>query len=59
MKNHNKKKLGFFAAMMDFFGKKEGQTSLEFMKEVKELTDLERAQFKGWLSDSGYEIISG
>ena len=52
------KKLTFIAAMKDYFGTKAGQTSVEFMKEIKELTNEDREWFRANLPKVGYEIVS-
>jgi hypothetical protein len=52
------KKLTFMAACREFFGLKEGQTAMEFGKELKQLTDADRAEIKAGLEKLGYEIIA-
>lgn len=52
------KKLTFMASCRDFFGLKEGQTAMEFGKELKELTETDRAEIKVGLQKLGYEIIA-
>ena len=52
------KKLTFMAACRDFFGLKEGQTAMEFGKELKELSEKDRAEIKEGLSKLGYEIVA-
>ena len=52
------KKMTFMAACRDFFGLKEGQTAMEFGKELKELTEADRAEIKTGLGKLGYEIIA-
>lgn len=54
----NLKKLTFMSACKDFFGLKEGQTSIEFGKELKQLTTEDRAEIKAGLEQNGYEIIA-
>lgn len=51
------KKLTFLQACKDFFGLKEGQTSMQFAQEVKALTEADRAEIKAGLEKSGYEIL--
>jgi len=50
------KPMSFVAACKDFFGTKEGQTPLQFMKEVKELTPKDREEITEGLVKNGYEI---
>lgn len=52
----NTKTMSFVAACKDFFGTKDGQTPLQFMKEVKELTPDDRVEITEGLTKSGYEI---
>jgi hypothetical protein len=52
------KKLTFMAACRDFFGLKDGQTAMEFGKELKQLTDKDREEIKAGLAAIGYEIIA-
>lgn len=52
------KKMTFMASCRDFFGLKEGQTAMEFGKELKELTDKDRSEIKEGLQKLGYEIIA-
>ncbi len=51
------KKLAFMSACKDFFGLKEGQTSMSFAQEVKALTPEDRAEITKGLEQNGYEII--
>lgn len=51
------KKLTFMAACKDYFGLKPGQTSLEFGKEIKELSQADREEIKAGLESQGYEIV--
>ncbi len=41
------KPMSFTAACKDFFGVKPGQTAMDFMKEVKQLTDDDKAEITG------------
>lgn len=50
------KKLSLVAAVKDYFGMKPGQTSMDFLKEWKQLTDDDKAFFKKHLPSVGYEI---
>ncbi len=54
----NPTKTTFMAACRDFFGLKPGQTSLEFGKEIKELTPEDRKEISAGLTNLGYEIIA-
>ena len=47
----------FMAACKDFFGLREGQTSLEFGKEIKALTPEDRAEIVAGLETNGYKIL--
>jgi hypothetical protein len=44
----------FPAAMMHYFGKKEGQETSGFLAELKALSDTEKAEFRQMLRDVGY-----
>ena len=47
----------FVAAAKDFFGPRfPGQTALDFMKEVKALTEADKAEIKAGLEANGYQI---
>ena len=48
----------FTKAIVEYFGKKPGQTTNEFMQELKALTDEDRAYFKREFAKIGYEIIN-
>ena len=50
------KPMSFTAACKDFFGVKPGQTALDFMKEVKALTEADKAEIKAGLEANGYQI---
>jgi hypothetical protein len=52
------KKLTFMGACRDFFGLKEGQSAMDFGKELKQLTDADRAEIKAGLEQNGYEILA-
>lgn len=54
----NPKRLTFMASCRDFFGLKDGQTAMDFGKELKELTPDDRAEIKAGLEKLGYEIIA-
>jgi hypothetical protein len=49
-------KNSFVACMKNYFGLKQGQTSVEFMKEFKELTVEDRKYFADLLPTVGYEV---
>ncbi len=51
------KRMTFMAACKDFFGLKSGQTALDFGKEIKALTDSDKAEIKAGLEKHGYEIL--
>jgi len=48
----------FMSACRDFFGLKEGQTSMDFAKEVKALTEADRAEITAGLNGQGYKIVA-
>lgn len=50
------KEMTFTTAMLDYFGKKQGQSSMEFMGELKALTIADRQWFKDSLPSVGYSI---
>lgn len=52
------KQMTFISAMKDYFGMKSGQTSMEFMGEIKALTAADRDWFKANLPKVGYEIVA-
>ena len=52
------KQMPFISAMKNYFGIKSGQTSLEFMAEIKALTAEDREWFKANLPKVGYEIVA-
>lgn len=51
------REMTFMAACKDFFGLKPGQTALEFGKEIKALTDLDKAEIRAGLEKNGYKIM--
>ena len=53
-----KKKMTYVAAMLDYFGKKQGQSSIEFMNELRALEDVDKAWFRAHLPTVGYEIVN-
>lgn len=50
------KSMSFVAACLDFFGKKPGQSSVDFMQEIRQLTTEDRAELTKLLPSVGYEI---
>lgn len=48
----------FMSACRDFFGLKDGQTAMDFGKEIKALTDADRAEISAGLASHGYKIVS-
>lgn len=52
------KKLSFLAACREFFGTKEGQTALEFAKEVRQLNDADRVEIAAGLLQHGIEVTA-
>lgn len=51
------KEMKLLSACKDFFGLKEGQTAIDFLKEYKQLTDADKAEISAGLSQNGYKII--
>ena len=51
------KEMTFMQACKDFFGVKDGQTPMQFAKEVRELTTDDRADITLGLEKNGYKII--
>jgi hypothetical protein len=51
------KKMTFMAACKDFFGLHAGQTGMEFGREIKALTEVDRQEIKKGLEMNGYEIL--
>lgn len=49
-------KNSFVSAMMDYFGKLPGQTTMDFANELKALNTDDREEFKRLLKDVGYTI---
>jgi uncharacterized protein YcgL (UPF0745 family) len=53
----NKQEIKSFpAAVMDYFGKKPGQSNLEFMQELRALTDEDKAELRELLKGQGYPL---
>ena len=48
--------MNFVAAMKDFFGNRPGLGLMDFAKELKDLTEADRAYFKAGLEQVGYTI---
>lgn len=51
------KKMSFATACLDYFGKKPGQSSTEFMNEIRALSEKDRADLKAMFPSVGYEIV--
>lgn len=51
------KKMTFMSACKDYFGLKTGQTPVEFGREIKALTEDDRAEIRKGLEQNGYEIL--
>jgi uncharacterized protein YcgL (UPF0745 family) len=51
------KSMTFMSACRDFFGMKPGQTPVQFGKEIKDLSEQDRAEIKQGLEGQGYQII--
>jgi len=49
------KTYSFPLAMLDFFGKN-GKETMEFMNELKALTDTDKAEFRAMLVEKGYKL---
>lgn len=47
----------FIAACKDYFGLLPDESSMQFAQEVKQLTDIDRAEIKEGLCKEGYAII--
>lgn len=47
----------FMQACKDFFGLQDGQTPMQFAKEVKQLTSEDRAEISIGLEKNGYFIV--
>ena len=54
---HRKSIQSFPQAMMDFFGKKPEHTTVEFMAELKALTDGDKAELRVLLKEVGYGLL--
>lgn len=52
------KQMTFVQAMKDYFGLHPNQTALDFMKEIKALSEPEREWFKTNLPKVGYELVA-
>lgn len=52
------KQMTFMQACKDFFGLHAGQTSMDFAKEIKALTDADRIEIAAGLKANGYEIVA-
>jgi hypothetical protein len=52
----NKAPMSFIQAMKDYFGVRPGETAMDFMAEIKALTDVDRAYFRKHLPSVGYVL---
>lgn len=52
------KQMTFLGACREFFGVKEGQTALDFGKELKQLTEQDRKEITAGLEQNGYTIVT-
>lgn len=53
------KKMTFVAAMRDYFGPRTKDAGPgDFLKELKALTDADKAEFRTLLAGVGYEIVA-
>jgi hypothetical protein len=52
-----KMQMSFTKAIVEYFGKKPGQSTGEFMQEIKNLTPEDRLYFKQEFAKVGIEII--
>lgn len=52
------KSKSFVGACLEYFGRKEGQTALEFKQELDALTVQDRIDLTKMFPSVGYEIIS-
>jgi hypothetical protein len=50
------KVMSLIAAMKDYFGLKPDQTSMDFLKEIKALSDDDKEYFKALLPGVGYQL---
>jgi len=46
----------FVMQMLNFFGRKDGQTVTGFKAEINELTEKDRADFTQMLNDAGFPV---
>lgn len=51
------KQMTFMAACKDYFGLKHGQTALDFGREIKALSEADKAEIKAGLEQNGYQIL--
>ncbi|HEU4344783.1 MAG TPA: hypothetical protein VFU31_24810 [Candidatus Binatia bacterium] len=53
------KEMGILQACIDFFGLKQGQSRMDFMRdEFKRLNDADKAEIKAGLEKNGYKIVA-
>lgn len=51
------RQMTFTQALVEYFGKRQGETLPEFTQEIKALTPADRAYFKAEFAKVGYVII--
>lgn len=51
------KTYSFTTAMLDYFGKLPGQSTMDFAQELKGLSDADRAEFRAGLIGLGYKLV--
>ena len=54
----NKPATTFLGACREFFGQRDGQTALDFGKELKQLTEQDRKEITEGLTALGYNIVA-
>lgn len=48
--------VSFMSACMDYFGRKPGQSALEFKREIDALTDSDKSEIRDGLAALGFNI---
>lgn len=56
MSTSDKTAQSLLSATIEFFGKRDGQTAMEFKKEYDQLTDDDKQEIKAGLIQNGYNI---
>ena len=51
------KQMTFMQACKDFFGIKPGQMPMDFLKEIKSLTEADKQEISEGLKANGYDIV--